>query len=315
MFQGGLLGHILSVATFLLTLLLVSILIRSRRPPGSTIAWLAVIAMVPYIGIPFFLLFGRRKIIRSLKNPLYQPRPDRMKSAEGDLSRIRMVLLGSGAPDPASNSEFTFLESGEDTYNRLLKEIRSAKKSIDIAVFIFSRDEVGKAILNELSKKAQEGVTVRLLVDAWGSSILVRPSFGSLKKAGGKVAYFLPLLHIPFRGNTNLRNHRKVAVFDEQKAWFGGMNFAKEYLGPTPYSRRWKDLSIAIEGGSVGDLADIFESDWAFATGKAPQKPKRAALAQFNQERIAQVVASGPDALQRKGESGSRLPTLFLTIL
>jgi cardiolipin synthase len=56
--------HILSVFTFIATLLLISILIRSRRPPANTIAWLIVIALVPYVGIPLFLIFGSRKIIR-----------------------------------------------------------------------------------------------------------------------------------------------------------------------------------------------------------------------------------------------------------
>ena len=152
-------------------------------------------------------------------------------------------------------------------------------------------------ILRELSLKAGEGIRVRLLVDAWGSSIFVRPSFHAFKKAGGKVAYFMPLVHLPFRGKTNLRNHRKMALFDEKTAWFGGMNFAKEYLGPTSYDRRWQDISVGLAGGSVGDLSDIFESDWSFATGNgAPAVPRRQeAQAHSQSPHFVQVVASGPD--------------------
>jgi cardiolipin synthase len=281
--------HILSVFTFIATLLLISILIRSRRPPANTIAWLIVIALVPYVGIPLFLIFGSRKMNQSLAKQIY---PKVSKDVlDLSSSRVRKVLRSAGAPDPVSNRGIDFLESGEIAYARLIKGIREAKSSIDIAIFIFSRDEVGKDILRELTLRAKAGVKVRLLLDAWGSSIFVRPSFREFKKSGGRVAYFMPLIHLPFRGKTNLRNHRKIALFDQQSAWFGGMNFAKEYLGPTPYSGRWQDISVGLEGNAVGDLRDIFQSDWSFATGQTPPAIVENPLSPH----FVQVVASGPD--------------------
>jgi cardiolipin synthase len=292
--------HILAVFTFAATLLLISILIRSRRPPANTIAWLIVIALAPYVGIPLFLVFGSRKMIQSSKKRIYPPKSE---TAAGNLlldpssSRVRKVLRSAGAPDPVSNSCFDFLETGEEAYTRLIRAIREAKESIDIAIFIFSRDEVGKEILNELALKSKEGIRVRLLVDSWGSSLLVRPSIRSLIRAGGKVAYFMPLIHLPFRGKTNLRNHRKIALFDQRLAWFGGMNFAKEYLGPEPYARRWQDIAVMIEGGSVSDLSDIFDSDWSFATGHPSPVLEIRKNSEENSRspHFAQVVASGPD--------------------
>jgi cardiolipin synthase len=287
--------HILSVFTFIATLLLISILIRSRRPPANTIAWLIIIALVPYVGIPLFLIFGSRKMNQTLAKQIY---PKAGKDIlDPSSSRVRKVLRSAGAPDPVSNRNIDFLESGEIAYARLIQGIREAKSSIDIAIFIFSRDEVGKSILSELTLRAKAGVKVRILVDAWGSSIFVRPSFRELQKSGGRVAYFMPLIHLPFRGKTNLRNHRKIALFDKQRAWFGGMNFAKEYLGPTPFSGRWQDISVELEGNAVGDLSDIFESDWSFAVGT----PAPAILARQNTDEnsqsphFVQVVASGPD--------------------
>jgi len=61
----------------------------------------------------------------------------------------------------------------------------------------------------------------------------------------------MPLLHVPFRGRANLRNHRKLAVFDGERAIVGGMNLADEYMGPTENPRRFKDLSVLVQGPSA----------------------------------------------------------------
>ena len=78
----------------------------------------------------------------------------------------------------------------------------------------------------------------------------------------------MPVLHIPFRGRANLRNHRKIVVVDGRIALTGGMNLAWPYMGPTPDPSYWRDLSAAVEGPAVADLESLFFSDWAFATGE-----------------------------------------------
>ena len=43
-----------------------------RKQPGNTFAWLFLIAFVPYVGVPLYLMFGGRKLRRlaALKAPL-----------------------------------------------------------------------------------------------------------------------------------------------------------------------------------------------------------------------------------------------------
>src|SRR5262249_23694013 len=104
----------------------------------------------------------------------------------------------------------------------------------------------------------------------------------------------------PFRGRVNLRNHRKVAIFDGSWAWFGGLNLASEYLGPRPLEGRWEDLSIRIGGEAVNQLQRGFEWDWAYAGGKpastgAQPDPAVQPKQEGRPGHAAQVVASGPD--------------------
>ncbi len=55
-------SHLAWVGGFLLGALLLAHIIRQRRPPASTLAWILFIVMAPYLGVPFYLVLGRRKV-------------------------------------------------------------------------------------------------------------------------------------------------------------------------------------------------------------------------------------------------------------
>ena len=286
--------HLLSPLSFLLTLVFVSSILRTRRPAGSIMAWLIVILVAPYIGIPLYLFLGGRKFRLKSKMNIYVPQAN--PSANESWSRAQKILNFSGVPDARSNQVIQLLPTGVDAYKKLIKLIQGAEKSIYITTFIFGNDPVGKAIVAALSEKAKAGVEIRLLVDSLGAAWVRLPSFKDFKASGGKIAYFMPLLHIPLRGRTNLRNHRKLMVVDSKHALVGGMNLAQEYLGPEKDPTRWVDLGVYVEGDSVADIEDIFFKDWAYATHEKPQAPsmldpRSRAVDKFQ----AQVVASGPD--------------------
>ena len=101
----------------------------------------------------------------------------------------------------------------------------------------------------------------------------------------------------PFRGRTNLRNHRKAVIADGSRVWAGGANIAAEYIGPTHDPLRWRDLSFLLEGPATRHYRNIFLSDWQFATR---QNPLPSDEADFKAPEIighaaVQVVPSGPD--------------------
>src|SRR5258707_10293130 len=131
---------------------------------------------------------------------------------------------------------------------------------IDITPYILGTDAVGRSIVERLARGASEGIDVRLLLDAVGSWRVSRRFLAPLIEAGGRVAFFMPVLHLPFRGRTNLRNHRKIVVVDNRRAIIGGMNLSGDYMGPTPDPKRWRDLSLFIAGPAVPDLAELFRS-------------------------------------------------------
>jgi cardiolipin synthase len=291
---------------FLLALVFLAYLVRQRRSPASTMAWLLLVLFLPYVGVPLFLMFGGRKMKRMARSKarVY----DRSLPAPPGLldSDTERFLLSYGVPPATSGNKVELLTGGENAFARLMKIIDQAHTTIHITTYILGRGEVGKQIVANLAEKAAQGVTVRLLLDDVGSWRVGRRFLRPLLDAHARVAYFMPMLHIPFRGRANLRNHRKIVVVDGRVALTGGTNLAWPYMGPRPACDLWADLSAAIEGAAVADLESLFFSDWAFATGEEltaqsarPGAPTSAEAdpdgSRDTAEGLVQVVASGPD--------------------
>jgi cardiolipin synthase len=291
-------SELLTVLGFLLAVVLLATILKSNRPPQSTIAWLLSIVLVPYIGVPLYLLVGGRKMRRMAgqKGRLYDRN---MGEPGGEFGPgTERVLRSFGVPPATRGNRVEFVSSGVEAYQQLMQVIDGAERSVHITTYILGRDAVGEAVVARLARRAAEGLEVRVLLDGLGSWRVGRRWFAPLTAAGGQVAYFMPMLHIPFRGRSNLRNHRKIIVADGRVALTGGMNIAEQYMGPIPSAERWRDVSLLVTGPAALDLDALFRSDWAFATGGAPEPvdPRAAEFAATHAgDTPVQIVASGPD--------------------
>ena len=290
-----LVSHLLSILGFLLALVLIARILRERLPPGSTLGWLVTIVMAPYVGVPLYLFFGGRKTRRLAarkKNlKLTAPTP----SVRQDESAIQRVLRVAGMPDVTRGNRIELLATGEASFLALIDLIRTAQESIQIATFILGNDDTGRLVLDELEKKAAGGVRVQLLLDGLFAMRTSRPGRRALKKAGGEICYFMPILHLPFRGHSNLRNHRKIVVADGHRGMIGGMNITQQDMGSTPFAGRWRDLSIRVNGKVVEQIAALFRADWDFALGRNIESQKLPPVSQETRHSSIQMVASGPD--------------------
>lgn len=295
----GLLPHLLTVIGFLLAVFAIARLMSERKQPGHTFAWLLAIVFIPWLGVPLFLLFGGRKLRRlaAQKARLCPIVPGAPRSAAAD-SRAARVLTLNGACPPVGGNRVQFVTSGEESYHEFERQILGAKHTIHIMTFILSRDAVGRRIVQLLARRAREGVKVRLLLDSLGCFVSKGSFCDPIRAAGGEVVAFMPMLPLSTRGSANLRNHRKIAVFDHRVALLGGRNLALEYMGPTPSRRRWRDFGAVIEGPAVSLLNEIFLADWAFAS-KQPIAALHDEIPLGVPEAVGtselQIVASGPD--------------------
>lgn len=280
--------HILPIVGFLLALTLLVHQNREPRSPSSTVAWLLAIVLVPYLGVPAYILFGGRKLKRMAKD-----KADLAENIKDTGQRLITQSVDSIFPARAGNA-VSLLATGETAFATLIDLIEHAEHSIDITTFILGNDETGRTILEALARKAAQGVRVRLLIDALGSFRVSKKMLAPLSANGGRCAFFMPMMHVPFRGRANLRNHRKIIIVDNATAIVGGMNIAREYMGLSSGARRWHDLSLKVQGPVLADLHHMFCSDWQFAAKQATTHEEMPLLSKPGAITM-QIVPSGPD--------------------
>ncbi len=291
--------HLLSIVGFLMATVLIATLLSQRRATGTTFAWLLAMILIPYVGVPLYLVFGGRKLGRRSD---HKARLYTATTAAPTRGTIADVLCTSGAPPARDGNTLTLYASGEQAFAEIIAALESATRAIHVSTLILAGDEVGLAVLGVLERKARAGLEVCVLLDSLFKRKTSRRRLAALAAAGGRFAWFMPGWPLPFRSRlrANLRLHRKIIVVDGELAIIGGMNLASEYMGPTPVASRWRDMSARIVGPAVADLDDVFRADWSFAANEElaplravasppPQTPPPPGAAAI------QVVGSGPD--------------------
>ena len=272
---------------------------RQRRHPSAAIAWVISLALMPYLALPLYLLFGSRKVprdplARALPAPPFNGHPCGTPAA-----RLQHLAAAMGLPPAASCEQLAVHQDGQDALQALRAVIEGADATLDLCTFLLGRDALGRDIMALLMRQARRGVRVRLLIDGIGVYLGGHPSLKPLAAAGVQVALFVSPLRSPLPGRTNLRNHRKMVIADGQRLWAGGRNLAAEYFAGDPASRPpktpWIDLSFDLRGDLVRQARQRFEQDWAFATQTRWLAPPLSEPAPPRSEAQAQLIASGPD--------------------
>ena len=264
---------------------------RERRPPSIAIAWVLGMIALPYLVLPMYLLFGRRKLLRKVL-----PR----STARCDAGHWAKDLIQSFGLPPCSRARISLHQDGEESAAALFATMSSAQSRLDICTYILGDDEFGRKAMQHMMERARNGVEVRLLLDGVGAVQLPKACFKALELGGVETGIFSPLFARRTQGPRNLRNHRKMVIADGSRLWGGGRNLAAEYFSGIAGTRPWRDLTFDLQGPVAAAAAAQFESDWVAAGGKptsadiASLVPKGVAM-QLEPAGEAQFLPSGPD--------------------
>jgi len=286
--------HSVFIITEIIIIFAMLHMLYQRRSPTSIISWLLLMVVLPYVSILLYFIFGvRKRPDKKSKSSLHVKGID---TASGKINSIDGILRSNGIAGVSEHNSFEFISDNVKAYETLMDEIRNAKKSISLSTYLFKKDKVTKTIIDALIEKAAAGVHVRLLLDSLGSYKLYffQGPLKKLRKAGCQVHFFMPLLRLPYQNSINLRNHRKIYLFDETTLITGGMNLSKKYMGPEKDPRQWGDILFKTQGDAAYQYAQIFEADWAYATGSALRQAALP-LKKVYGDAYIQVVPSGPD--------------------
>src|SRR5689334_8869870 len=233
--------HGIVVVAGLMIYVLVSHTMRQRRQPAAAVGWVISLALMPYVALPLYLVFGTRKLVLPPRGAAHVASAP---GAEAEGAWPQRLAAAMNLAPAASFRELRIHEDGKQALEALHHVIDSASRTLDICTYILGRDPPGDALCAKLERRAREGVKVRLMVDSLGNLMQGRRSFGALRAAGIEVVSFVPPLHSPRRGRFNLRDHRKMAIADGDWLWCGGRNLAAEYFEGAPGIHAWLDLTF-----------------------------------------------------------------------
>jgi len=94
------------------------------------------------------------------------------------------VLAQDGSALLTKGNSVTLYFEGDDVFEEMCREIATAKRFVNLEMYMFLSDGVGRMVAGALSVKAREGVRVRVVYDAIGSLSADEGMFEEMGEAG-----------------------------------------------------------------------------------------------------------------------------------
>ena len=269
----------ISVATSVLTLVVVILLYGRRTNAAFKMPWIILILAFPVLGLGMYLLFGRKeatqlvrerfeRIDQSLDGLLIQDKAVRIKLQQTDrMAANEAEYIWNYAKYPIyQNTDVVFYKEASEGIEAQKQALNQAKHFIFIEYFIINDGVMWQTILNILEKKAKEGVDVRLIYDGFGCLTTLPYKYDQeMRRRGIKCEVFnrfRPILNII----QNNRDHRKICVIDGWTGFTGGINLADEYINQRKRFGHWKDTAVMLKGEGVWNMTAMFLYMWGIVT-------------------------------------------------
>ncbi len=169
--------------------------------------------------------------------------------------RLLKLFSKRSKPKISHRNDVSLIPSGPEAFNLFLHLIELSEKFIELEYYIFRNDTYGQKIAEKIIEKSKKGVKIKIVYDFIGS-LGSREFLESLKNFENIEVYCFNPISIktnPLRWD--IRDHRKLAIFDGNKAIVSGWNIGKEYFDSEKLMR---DGGILIEGPAVSILRKGF---------------------------------------------------------
>ena len=273
----------LSLVFYIYWFVLIVMLIMDDREPSITLAWLFVLLFLPFIGVVFYIFFGRdwkvvarrhgwvqrlRETEREEMAPVYERNAGAVERFRREWANDMAVPVQRAITNenvaallPASSLEL--FNDGAHKFRRLKEDLAGARRFIHMQYFIWEQDRLTAELVPILLDRLEAGVEVRITYDWIGCISFRKAELRQLKRAGAQVeADVTDLLRI------NYRNHRKIVVIDGEIGYTGGMNVGQEYIDGGERFATWRDTHLRLTGQAVAALEKLFAARWFEHTKK-----------------------------------------------
>ena len=278
-----------------------------NRQPAKTMAWILVLAFMPFVGIIFYIFFGQntrkerhisdRSMDQLTKRSMLEFVEQENLHLPANNKPLMNLFTNQNWAFPFKDNRVDIFTDGYEFICSLLYNIGKAQHHIHLDTYIFEEDALGYLVADALIDKAEQGVEIRVIYDDVGCWKVKDAFFERMRDTGIDVHAFMPVRFPAFTSKVNYRNHRKLCVIDGKVGFIGGMNIAKRYVKGTG-KQPWRDTHLRIQGGGVYALQRAFLIDWYFVdrtliTNRVYYPPVDIHI---NNSCLVQVVTSSPIA-------------------
>ena len=314
-------------------------LLRKPRDARTSLLWIFFTTAFPVVGPFAYVLFGintipnkgwqkqysdstfqkRQRLNVRGKQPLAAMQAQRNSLRVAPASTVLLPLNRildhlSGNHPLLGGNDIQLLEPAGIALEEMFLAIRNARHHIHLSTYIFNDDAVGRRLMALLIEKAEAGVQVRVLYDAFGSAgANLRLFFWRQRRVPNlRIIGFSQANMLKRKFQLNLRNHRKILVTDGALAFTGGVNFHDVYL---PHDGRpgTVDYHFRVCGPAVLELQYTFLRDWYYMTDQ-PAENLLASCFFPSPARAGNMAARLQNSGPTRDETGATLDTFFAAI-
>ncbi|RYZ40562.1 MAG: cardiolipin synthase B [Myxococcaceae bacterium] len=164
------------------------------------------------------------------------------------------------------------LLKNSQVFDRLLEDIRAAKHSVHMLIYIWRPCALSDRFVEALSERSRAGVRCHVVVDAIGSkdntdaSDFNRQVAERLTQEGVDVHVYRRLKRRVW-GQLVGRSHQKIVVVDGRIAYTGGFGIWKTWEGDGLKKDNWRDTHLRVEGPEVRRFLLTFCQHWLESGG------------------------------------------------
>ncbi len=268
-------SSVISLLTSLLALAVALRIYGKHSNAAFKMPWIIVILAFPVFGLCIYGLFGHKevmhKIIRRFEeidgklyplNPQDETVMQHLEEEDPLLANQCRYTQQYGNYPVYDGTDVKFYPEAYLGFEEQLQELEKAKRFIFLEYHAIEEAEAFARLKDVLTRKASEGVEVRILYDDVGCIGFLDKSFIERMNAIGAQCrvfnYVVPFLNI-FMNN---RDHRKIMIIDGKVGFTGGYNLADEYFNITHPYGYWKDTGVKLTGSAVKSFTEMFLEMW-----------------------------------------------------
>lgn len=169
-------------------------------------------------------------------------------------------------PPLRAGHHLQLLEGSRALFPAMIAAIDGAASEVLLETYIFDSTGSGAEVAYALERAGRRGVTVRLVVDGFGTPEV--PPFWDMRFEAARVqwAQFSPTgaLGLLWPGQWR-RLHRKLCVVDGAVGFCGGINILDDFHDPNhgPLQSPRLDFSLRVEGPLVPQMRDTLLRQWS----------------------------------------------------